>query len=320
VLIPAVIFGAVLLMVFAPYWLVVERPEVAARHALRSRLRRAPSVQAATAELGKKVTRLSNIAALDRILANRASLVAPLRRMIDQSGLKVTVGTIVLTSGCLFLLVYLLVSFFTNLRLAGLILAALAGMAPFLWVRRARTNRIRRFETLFPEALDLITRALRAGHAFPTGLRMVAEEMPEPIAGEFRLLYDQQSYGLPLDEAMRNFGNRIPLIDAKFFVTAVLTQREAGGNLSEVLDNLASVMRDRFEVKQQVRTKSAHGRLSGWILAGLPPTLAFTLFIINPQHMKMMIDDPLGVQMIVVAVVLQIIGTLVIRRIVDVDY
>jgi tight adherence protein B len=320
VLIPAVIFGAVLLMVFAPYWLVVERPEAAARHALRSRLRRSPSLQATPAELGKEVRRLSNIAAFNRILANRESLVGPLRRMIDQSGLKVTVGTIVLTSGCLFLLVYLLVSFFTNLRLAGLILAVLAGMAPFLWVRRARANRIRRFETLFPEALDLIARALRAGHAFPTGLGMVAEEMPQPIAGEFRLLHDQQSYGLPLEEAMKNFGNRIPLIDAKFFVTAVLTQREAGGNLSEVLDNLASVMRDRFEVKQQVRTKSAHGRLSGWILAGLPPTLALALLVINPQHMKMMIEDPLGIQMIIVAIVLQIIGTLIIRRIVDVDY
>lgn len=227
-LIPAVIFGAVLLIVFAPSWLVVERPEAAARHALHKRLRRAPSLQATPADVGKAATRLSNIPALNRILANRESLVGPLRRMVEQSGLKVTVGTIVLTSACLFLLVYLLVSLLTHLRLAGLILAVLAAMAPFLYVSRARTQRIRRFEVLFPEALDLITRALRAGHAFPTGLGMVAEEMPEPIAGEFRLLYDQQNYGLPLEEALKNFGDRIPLIDAKFFVTAVLTQREAG--------------------------------------------------------------------------------------------
>jgi tight adherence protein B len=240
--------------------------------------------------------------------------------MVEQSGLKVTVGTIILASACLFLLVYLAVSYVTHMWLAALILAVLAGMAPFLFVSRARAKRILRFETLFPEAIDLITRALRAGHAFTTGLGMVAEELPEPIAGEFRLLYDRQNYGLPLDEALKDFGERIPLIDAKFFVTAVLTQREAGGNLSEVLDNLASVMRDRFEVKQQVRTKSAHGRLTGWILAGLPPALAFVFFIINPSHMRKMAEDPMGVQMIIVAVILQVIGTLIIRRIVDIEY
>jgi tight adherence protein B len=204
--------------------------------------------------------------------------------------------------------------------MAALRLAVLAGIAPYLFVSRARTKRMLRFETLFPEAIDLITRALRAGHAFTTGLGMVAEEMPEPIAGEFRLLYDRQNYGLPMEEALKDFGARIPLIDAKFFVTAVLTQREAGGNLSEVLDNLASVMRDRFQVKQEVRTKSAHGRLTGWILAGLPPALALVFLIINPNHMLTMVKDPMGIQMIIVAVILQVLGTLIIRRIVDIEY
>ena len=319
-LIPGLIFGAVLLVVFVPYWLLVERPEAAARQALRKRLRKAPAQQAGPAEVGRQATRLSNIPALDRLLANRESLVGPLHRMVEQSGLKVTVGTIVLASGCLFLLAFLAVSYISHQWLAALVVAILAATAPYFYVARARTQRIARFETLFPEAIDLITRALRAGHAFTTGLGMVAEEMPEPIAGEFRLLYDRQNYGLPLDEALRDFGARIPLIDAKFFVTAVLTQREAGGNLSEVLDNLASVMRDRFEVKQQVRTKSAHGRLTGWILAGLPPSLALAFFIVNPKHITTMAADPIGIQMIIVAVILQVIGTLIIRRIVDIDY
>jgi len=320
VLIPAVIFGAVLLIVFAPYWLVVERPEATARQALQKRLRKTPSLQAGPADLGKQAARLSNIPALNRLLANRESLVGPLRRLIEQSGLKVTVGTIILGSACLFLLVYLVVSWVTHLWMAALILGVLAGIAPYLFVSRARTKRMLRFETLFPEAIDLITRALRAGHAFTTGLGMVAEEMPEPIAGEFRLLYDRQNYGLPMEEALKDFGARIPLIDAKFFVTAVLTQREAGGNLSEVLDNLASVMRDRFQVKQEVRTKSAHGRLTGWILAGLPPALALVFLIINPNHMLTMVKDPMGIQMIIVAVILQVLGTLIIRRIVDIEY
>jgi tight adherence protein B len=320
VLIPLVMFGAVVVVVFVPYWLLVERPEATARQALQKRLRRAAAPQAGPADVGKHAARLSNIPALDRLLTNRQSLIGPLQQTVEQSGLNVTVGTIVLGSACLFLVVYLVVSFLTHLQLGALVMGALAGMAPYLYVRRARTQRIRRFEMLFPEAIDLITRALRAGHAFTTGLGMVAEEMPEPIAGEFRLLYDRQNYGLPLDEALKDFGARIPLIDAKFFVTAVLTQREAGGNLSEVLDNLASVMRDRFEVKQQVRTKSAHGRLTGWILAGLPPALALAFFIINPKHLMTMIQDPIGIQMVIVAIVLQVIGTLIIRRIVDIDY
>ena len=111
---------------------------------------------------------------------------------------------------------------------------------------------------------------------------MVADELPEPIAAEFKLLHDQQNFGLPLAEALRDFGERMPLLDAKFFVTAVLTQRESGGNLTEVLDNLASVIRDRFKVKRQVRIKSAHGRMTGWILAALPPSLALVLSIVEP--------------------------------------
>ena len=122
---------------------------------------------------------------------------------------------------------------------------------------------MQRFEELFPEALDLMSRAMRAGHTFITAIGMVADELPEPIAAEFKLLHDQQNFGMPVDEALRDFGERVPLLAAKFFVTAILTQRESGGNLTEVLDNLASVIRDRFMVMRQVRIKSAHGRMTG---------------------------------------------------------
>jgi tight adherence protein B len=149
---------------------------------------------------------------------------------------------------------------------------------------------------------------------------MVADELPDPIGREFRLLYDQQNYGMPLPDALRAFGQRIPLLDARFFVTAVLTQRDAGGNLSEVLDNLSSVIRERFKVKREVRAKSAHGRLTGWILALLPPALAVGLFIVNPQYLSDFLKDPLGIQLIVGAIVLQVIGTLIMRRIIDIEY
>jgi tight adherence protein B len=176
------------------------------------------------------------------------------------------------------------------------------------------------FEDQFPEAIDLIARALRAGHALSTALNTAAEEMPQPVGAEFRLLFDQQNFGMSLTEALRDFANRIPLLDARFFVTAVLTQRETGGNLSAVLDNLSSVMRERFTVKRQIRVMSAHGRITGWVLGLLPPVLAFILFILAPTHMGLLITDPLGRQMLMGGIVLQVIGVLIIRRIVDVEY
>jgi tight adherence protein B len=195
-----------------------------------------------------------------------------------------------------------------------------AAIIPFIVVRQKKTNRLRKFEEQFPEAIDLIGRALRAGHAFTTGLAMAAEEIPKPVGEEFQLLYDRQNYGMPLPDAMKAFAARIPLIDARFFVTAVLTQRETGGNLGEVLDNLARVIRDRFRVKRQVRVLTAHGRITGWILAALPPALALALFVVAPAHIKMLLSDPLGVQMIIGALVLQVLGTLIIRKLVNIPY
>lgn len=191
---------------------------------------------------------------------------------------------------------------------------------PFMFVRYKKNQRLKKFEEQFPEAIDLIARALRAGHAFTTGLAMTAEEIPAPVGEEFKLLYDRQNFGMPLPEAMRAFAARIPLIDARFFATAVLTQRETGGNLSEVLDNLASVIRERFKVKRQVRVLTAHGRITGWILAGLPPALAAAMMVASPGHMELLINDTLGVQMIIAALTLQVIGTLLIRKLVNIRY
>jgi tight adherence protein B len=179
---------------------------------------------------------------------------------------------------------------------------------------------MRTFEEQFPDAIELIGRALRAGHAFTTGLAIVAEEAPQPVAGEFRLLYDQQNFGMPLGDAMKQFAQRIPLLDARFFVTAVLTQRESGGNLAEILSNLASVIRERFKVKRQVRVISAHGRLTGWVLSGLPPSLAMAFLVTSPNHIMTLVNDPMGVRMIFAALFLQILGTLIIRRLVNIEY
>lgn len=262
---------------------------------------------------------MSSVGAIQGAL-ERAPKADSLRLMVEQSGLALNVGSLVLLMGCLGLGGYLVVGWLTRQLLVGLAAGLVVMWIPYWYVARARTRRMLKFEETFPEAIDLVARALRAGHALPTGLAMVADEMPAPIGTEFRKLHDEQNFGLTLPDALRNFAHRVPLIDARFFVTAVLTQRESGGNLSEVLDNLSSVIRARFRVKRQIRVISAHGRITGWVLALLPPSLAVVTMLINPEHLGTLTGDPLGRQMIAVGIFLQIVGTLVIRKIIDVEY
>ena len=308
-------------IVYGTYWALLVRPEQREQSALRKRLRGAKTATSATVgDLERPEQRLSQVKGLDKILARTAGLSGPLDRLITQSGVKMSVGTIVLSSALAAMLTFLLVRWLTYSSLFALALAPLAGMLPYLYVKYKRTQRFDKFEEQFPEAIELLARALRAGHAFPTGVLMVSEEMPEPIGPEFKLLYDRQNFGMPFPEALRGLADRVPLIDARFFVTAVLTQRETGGNLSEVLDNLATVIRDRFKVKRQVRVVTAHGRITGWILSAMPPSLAVILWIVSPDHMNLLITDPLGLQMIGVALFLQVLGTLAIRKLVNVPY
>jgi tight adherence protein B len=316
-------FFGVMLLVVAPYYLIVVRSEVATQEMLRQRIRTgrgAAAARAARAGLLKEVERLSTIGPLNRALGSDSPAARDLRDVIQMSGLRITPGQLVLGSGCLMLLAYLLAFWATSRWWAGILFGLAIGSLPYLFVRLVRARRLNHFEEHFPEAVDVIARTLRAGHALPTGLRMAADELPEPVAGEFRLLHDQQNYGLPLSDALRAFARRVPLIDARFFVTAVLTQREAGGNLAEVLDNLSAVIRERFKIKRQLRVISAHGRLTGMVLAALPPALAVFLAIRVPGHFRVLFEDPAGIRMIVVAIALQLIGAFLIHKITKVDY
>jgi tight adherence protein B len=308
-------------IVIGAYWLFVLRLDQAESDALRKRLT-ADVTPLARKEFRilKPAEKLSGVVTLNNLLGQMGRVTAPLQRDLTQAGMKMNVATLLLSSGVLALATFLIVSYVATNRMFGLAAGVVASMIPFIVVRQKKTNRLRKFEEQFPEAIDLIGRALRAGHAFTTGLAMVAEEIGKPVGEEFQLLYDRQNYGMPLPDAMKAFAARIPIIDARFFVTAVLTQRETGGNLGEVLDNLANVIRDRFRVKRQVRVLTAHGRITGWILAALPPALALALFVVAPRHMKMLTSDPLGIQMIIGALVLQVIGTLIIRKLVNIPY
>ncbi len=197
---------------------------------------------------------------------------------------------------------------------------ALIGFAlPFFVLSQKRNARLHKFEEQFPEALDLIARALKAGHAFANGLKMVADELDEPVGPEFRKTFDEQNFGLPLKDALQNLTMRMPLLDVKFFATAVLIQRDTGGNLSEILENLAHVVRERFKILRQVRVYTAHGRLTGYVLLALPVCLAIALMFINPEHMDLLFKERMGQIMLVVAAVMNIVGYMWIRQIIKIE-
>jgi tight adherence protein B len=192
-------------------------------------------------------------------------------------------------------------------------------MMPFAYLKWRRTARLHRFEEMFPEALDLMSRAVRAGHAFSAGMKMVADELRDPVGPEFRKAFDEQNYGLPLKESLNNLSQRVPLLDVRFFATAVLIQRETGGNLAEILDNLANVVRERFKIRRQVRVHTAHGRMTGYVLMALPAFLAVALTTINPEHMGQLFRDPIGKSMIVAGICMQVIGWFWIRQVVKIE-
>jgi tight adherence protein B len=320
-MIPVVTFVIFFLGIYGVYWFVIVRPEAQAVGVVKRRLRgvRQKAVNR-QADLRKQVQTLSSIGVVEALLKRSESRTASLQLLIEQAGLNITVGTLVLGSATLAVLVFYVAYRATGWLLLAAPIALLAATVPVTVVKYMRTRRMRKFEEQFPEALDLLSRALRAGHAFTTGLEMIATEMADPIGPEFRVLYDQQNFGMPLPDALRLFAHRIPVLDARFFVTAVLIQRESGGNLSEILDNLAGVMRERFRVKRQMRVISAHGRISGWVLVALPPVLATVIFSINGETRDLMFHDPLGQQLVIAAVCLQIIGTLIMRKIINVPY
>lgn len=314
-------FVLVAALVLGSYWLFVVRPDARESGQLRRRLRHTARTDAAKGRgFLKPPERLSAVGAIDRLLGQGRSAVAPLEVLLQQSGMRLTLGALLLGCACLAAAAFFLAVTLTGSLLLGVAAGAVALPLPLAWVRHVRNRRVAKFEEFFPEAIDLIARALRAGHSFTTGLAMVADELPPPVSTEFRLLYDRQNFGEPVPDALRAFAARVPLLDARFFATAVLTQRESGGNLAEVLDNLSAVIRERFKVKRQVRVISAHGRITGWVLIALPPALAMLFLLVSDRHMQTLVHDPLGMRLLIGALVLQGMGSLAIRQIVRIEY
>jgi tight adherence protein B len=260
----------------------------------------------------------SPIPIVDR-LAERTSAGLGLKRLIERSGVRTTPGALLIFSIASAAVAVVIAIFATQQPLVRLLAALVGFVIPFLWLKRTASVRMRRFEEQFPEALDLLSRAIRAGHAFQTALGMVASELPPPVGPEFKTTFDQQNFGLPLRDALNEMTERVTVLDVKFFVTAVLIQRDTGGNLAEILDNLAHVVRERFKIRRQVRVHTAHGRLTGYVLLALPAALAIALSFINPEHMQTLFHERSGQEMIMGAVVMQTVGYFWIRHVIKIE-
>ena len=254
---------------------------------------------------------------LDRLVSQGAG--SRLGLLIEQSGVRTTGSAIVMFSIGMAVGLGLLTFLFVPQPLAAPVVALLGAFAPFGWLKHKRSVRMKKFEEQFPEALDVLSRAIRAGHAFQTALGMCADEMPAPVGPEMKKTFDQQNYGLPLKDALNDLAERINIIDVRFFVTAVMIQRDTGGNLSEILDNLAHVVRERFKILRQVRVHTAHGRFTSYVLLSLPAFLAVALSILNPDHMAPMFREHMGQMMLLGAMVLQALGYLWIRQVIKIE-
>jgi tight adherence protein B len=265
-----------------------------------------------------KVSEAGPLPALERMISGTTKGSA-LSRWIAQSGMKVSITGVLLIGAVLAALGALVVTMATRSSFGIPVGAAIGFGLPFMFLKFKRTRRLRAFEEMFPEALDLIARALKAGHAFATGLKMAADELSEPVGPEFRKTFDEQNFGLPLKDALENLTLRIPILDVRFFATAVLIQRETGGNLSEILENLAHVVRERFKILRQVRVYTAHGRLTGYVLLALPAVLGIALSFINPDHMNMLFRERIGQILLMVAICMQTAGYLWIRQVVKIE-
>jgi tight adherence protein B len=261
---------------------------------------------------------LSKIPAFDTLL-RRSARVSAIQDALLQAGMKYRAGNflvICLICGAAAGIAALVAT--SNPAIAWAVLL-IGGFLPYAFVSYKRQKRFEKIEELFPDAIDTLARAVRAGHAFTTALEMISTEIPEPLASEFRQLFEEQKFGMPVRDALMNLTERVPLVDVKFFVTAVMIQRETGGNIAEILGNLSYVIRERFKIQRQVRVHTAQGRLTMALLMGMPPTVVAILAVFSPEFVRPLFYDPVGHTLIVVSIALQTIGYFVIRKIIKIQ-
>lgn len=314
------IFFIVLLVAFAVLALVTEPSrtdkQIDARLAALDR----SGSSSASEETGivKQIT-FSTIPAFDRFLRqNRAAI--HVHMLIEQCDVKWTVGRVIFTTLLFVGIGAALGNWWIAAGPLGWVPGLLLGTLPYLYLVQKRARRLHRFTEQLPEAIDVMSRGLRAGQALPATIESVAQESDEPLRSVFRRAADEQSFGLPFREAMLNINRRVPVPDLQFLITAILVQKETGGNLAQILDKASQVIRERVRVAGQVRIRSAQGRLTGWILVGLPFALFVGMNFLHPGYGKVLFEDPLGRKMVTYAAVMMVIGIFLVRRIVNVRF
>ncbi|HET9480986.1 MAG TPA: type II secretion system F family protein [Candidatus Polarisedimenticolia bacterium] len=304
------------------YWLASGKDAAARRRIEKDLIRRGLSGMPGAGDTDEsallKDEALSGFGPLDAFL-NSIKLAANLRKLIVQADLPIRVGTLLLLMGVL-AGSGLCAGLWAHLGWPiSVVLGLLLGWLPYTYVLICRKRRIARFEAQFPEAVDLMSRAIRAGHAFSTGIKMVADEMPDPVGKEFRRVFEEQNLGLPMRSALMGLLERIELVDLKLFVVAVMIQRQSGGNLSEILDKIAYTIRERFRVLRQLRVHTAQARLTGIILTALPPVVGSLIYALNYEYIKVIFLETWGLYILATSLLLQILGFLWIRKIVNIE-
>ncbi len=263
----------------------------------------------------RKQELLSSIPLVNRILL-QLEIAPKLRRMLYQANISWTPGGLILLSIAAWTLAAYVLYLKTGAFFFSLLLALVPGSVPILYVLWKRGKRFQKFEEGLPAALDLMVSGLRGGHSLASVLGLVSREAPDPIGPEFRICFDEQNYGLELRTAMENLATRMPIQDVRIVMTAILIQKETGGNLAEVLEKCSHVVRDRFRLKREIRTKTAQGRLTGWVLSAMPIFLATMLYILKPEVISLLWTRPAGLKMLYTGVTMMIVGALIIRKIV----
>lgn len=254
---------------------------------------------------------------LDRLLL-ALPRVSSLDRAIEQAGYDFSISRLLAICVVMFGLALLLLLGIKAPSFMAFLLAAMVGALPLLWLAIQRGKRLSLLESQLPDAIDLIARAMRAGHAFPSAIQMVGEESPDPLAAEFRTVHEELNFGLGMDDAFRSLSVRVPSDDMRFFVIAVLLQRETGGNLAEVLGNIAKLVRDRFKLLGKVRVLAAEGKLSAWILGLMPIVIAVLINLLNPKFMSLLWTDPVGLNLVYGCLVMYALGAFWMWRVIKI--
>lgn len=319
-----VVFAAIWILTVGAWWATTRFAHNADLDRMRERIVNAPAQK----EKKAKVTANAQLIASEdgktgrvalRIL-QKLELTSRLQNLIEQAGLKWRPARVVHGSLAVFLAVFFLVRGLHVPYLAlQLLIALAAAVIPILYILRVRAKRLDRFEEQFPESLEFVARSMRAGHAFSVSLEMIHREFQEPLSGEFKRAFEEHNLGLPLDQALLKLANRVPSLDVHFFVSAVLLQKRTGGNLAEILDKLAYLIRERFKLRGKIRAISAHGRMTGMALTMIPLGVALLMFYVNPSYVGFFFDDQTGNIMAGAAIALQVVGYLIIRKIVSIE-